>query len=91
MKSNCITKYISESPQLRLDADDEGEWVEVTLAFYKAKNYESDAEICAIIKGQPLESIHGAVLASFLSCFKSLTIVAHSYLLHGQVAWDSPF
>ena len=54
VKSNCITKDISESPRLRLDADDdESEWVEATLAFYKAKKYESDAEIRVVIRGQP--------------------------------------
>ncbi len=67
VRSNRIKKELCESPRLRVNADDEeDEWVEAALAFYKASKFEKDAQLRVLVRGQPGIDT-GGVRRQFLS------------------------
>ena len=68
-----ITVPLEESPCIRVDADDdEDEWTEAAIAFYKQKKFNKSAGVRISIRGQPAVDVGGVRRQFFFSVLCNL-------------------
>ena len=68
-----ITVPLEESPRIRVDADDdEDEWTEAAIAFYKQKKFNKSAGVRISIRGQPAVDVGGVRRQFFFSVLCNL-------------------
>ena len=68
-----ITVPLEESPRIRVDIDDdEDEWTEAAIAFYKQKKFNKSAGVCISIRGQPAVDVGGVYRQFFFSVLCNL-------------------
>ena len=76
MKVSRIIYPISDSPRIRLEADDnDDDWVSAAFAHYKSHQFDPKAEVRICIRGQPAIDTGGVRRQFFEVVFKTL---AHS-------------
>ena len=68
-----ITVPLEESPRIRVDVDDdEDEWTEAAIAFYKQKKFNKSAGVRISICGQPAVDVGGVRRQFFFSVLSNL-------------------
>ena len=70
-----IKSSLNESPRIKLEADDDDDdWVEAAVAFYKSPKFNIEGEVRVYIRGQP-GVVTGGIRRQFFSVvFKNLAI-----------------
>ncbi len=85
VRSAKIRKSLGDSPRLRVDADDEeDEWMEAAIAFYKASKFDREGQLRVYIRGQPGVDTGGLRRQFFSVVFETLATSESSKLFEGS-------
>ncbi len=85
VRSTRIRKSLCDSPRLRVDADDEeGEWVDAAVSFYKASKFDKEGQLRVYIRGQPGVDTGGLRRQFFSVVFETLATSESFKLFEGS-------